>query len=638
MDIIIEGNRILSVERHRADLHTGEVIDATALTVMPGLIEMHSHQRKDYGERLGRIWLAYGITTVRNPAGSPYGSTEDREAYESGARPGPRMFMTGYTFDGSRIYYAGSMGIEAGPEIDLELDRARRLGYDLIKTYVRLPDILQKRIVEFAHRNGMTVTSHELYPAVAFGADGVEHIGGTSRRGYSPKVTRLNHSYSDVIDLLVQSKMTITPTTNIMGGFALAVEQDPALLDDPRFRALFPASVVQATRANTERALASDRVTRVAAFKPLGDTLVRLSRAGGRIIAGTDSPINPYAVTLHAELANYVAGGLTPFQALPTATVNAAEALGAAADLGTIEPGKLAASSPWMVIPWKTFVRLAKSESPFATAKSFHNALWFQDNEYGLPRHVAARYAFHEGVTYTALTMGLAFSDVAATCRRRIAPLALCVVSFCLVSIGAQDRLRSMPGYDQSQKMQAALQGGAAFVSGSITPSWAPDAQSFTYTHAGKTYRFEIATLTSTETAATQPGRGGGRGGPGAEAGNGIGRGTGGRGAQTAAQTEMPAEPVAGLPPYERVQRPAVGLRDVAGRQTESLLSRPEFLDRQRGWHERKANHHRRPTCRSHEVRYGQLGLRRRTGPDHRDVVVARQHARWGFTFSTRAR
>ncbi len=342
MDIIIEGNRIRSVERHRADVHTGEVIDATGLTVMPGLIEMHSHQRKDFGERLGRIWLAYGITTVRNPAGSPYGSTEDREAYESGARPGPRMFMTGYTFDGSRIYYAGSMGIEAGPEIDLELDRARRLGYDLIKTYVRLPDILQKRIVEFAHLNGITVTSHELYPAVAFGADGVEHIGGTSRRGYSPKVTRLNRSYSDVIDLLVQSKMTITPTTNIMGGFALAVEQDPALLDDPRFRALFPAFVVQAVRANTERALASDRATRVAAFKPLGDTLVRLSRAGGRISAGTDSPINPYAVSLHAELANYVAGGLTPFQALQTATVNAAEALGAAADLGTIEPGKLA--------------------------------------------------------------------------------------------------------------------------------------------------------------------------------------------------------------------------------------------------------------------------------------------------------
>ena len=218
--------------------------------------------------------------------------------------------------------------------------------------------------------------------------------------------------------------------------------------------------------------------------------------------------------------------------------------------------------------------------------------------------------------------MGLVFSDVAAICRRWIVPLALCVVSFCLVSIGAQDRLRSMPGYDQSQKMQAALQEGAAFVSGSITPSWAPDAQSFTYTHAGKTYRFEIPTLTSTETAAPQPGRGGGRGGPGAEGSQWDRRARRADGRPN--RNARRAGP--GLPPYERGQGPAAGLRDVAGRQTESLLSRPEFLDRQRGWHERKANHHRRPACRSHKVRYGQLGLRRRAEPDHRDVVVARQY------------
>ena len=86
------------------------------------------------------------------------------------------------------------------------------MAYDLIKTYVRLDDRLQKRVIEFAHANGMPVTSHEIYPAVASGADGVEHIRGTSRRGYSPKVTALNHSYQDVIEMLTASKMTLTPT------------------------------------------------------------------------------------------------------------------------------------------------------------------------------------------------------------------------------------------------------------------------------------------------------------------------------------------------------------------------------------------------------------------------------------------
>jgi Tol biopolymer transport system component/imidazolonepropionase-like amidohydrolase len=344
VDIVVEGNRIRGIENHRPDLHSGEVIDASALTVMPGLIEMHAHLNKEHGSQLGRIWLAYGVTTVRNPAGSPYSAIEDREAFESGVRPGPRLYTTGYTFDGSRIYYAGSMGLEAGSQIDMELERARRLGFDLIKTYVRLPDLLQKRIVEFAHENGMPVTSHELYPAVAFGADGVEHIRGTSRRGYSPKVSALNYSYKDVIDLLALSKMTITPTINIQGGaFALTAARTPELVSEPRFVNLFPPSVVQATITNVERARQfPDRAAREAALKPLGETVLKLTRAGGRVVAGTDSAINPFGLALHIELETYVDGGLTPFQALQTATVNSAEALGASADLGTIEAGKLA--------------------------------------------------------------------------------------------------------------------------------------------------------------------------------------------------------------------------------------------------------------------------------------------------------
>jgi imidazolonepropionase-like amidohydrolase len=73
-----------------------------------------------------------------------------------------------------------------------------------------------------------------------------------------------------------------------------------------------------------------------------GPTAGRADRAGVRIVAGTDAPIDPFGMSLHMELAHYQESGLTPFQALQTATVNAAEALGMSADLGTIEPGKLA--------------------------------------------------------------------------------------------------------------------------------------------------------------------------------------------------------------------------------------------------------------------------------------------------------
>ena len=64
---------------------------------------------------------------------------------------------------------------------------------------------------------------------------------------------------------------------------------------------------------------------------------MRAMRTGARIVAGTDTP---NAVNLHAELAAYVAAGMTPFEALKTATVNSAAALNL--DAGTIEPNKLA--------------------------------------------------------------------------------------------------------------------------------------------------------------------------------------------------------------------------------------------------------------------------------------------------------
>jgi Tol biopolymer transport system component len=341
MDIVIGDNRIEQVIEHRADLHTGRVVDATEDVVMPGLIEMHTHLRKAYGEMLGRIWLSYGITSIRNPASNPYEAIEDRESSEAGVRVAPRIFTTGAPFDGARIYYAGGVSVNDDAQLRLELERAGQLDYDLIKTYVRLPDLLQKQVIDFAHRHGTPVTSHELYPAVASGADGVEHIRGTSRRGYSPKVTALNFSYRDVIDLLIASKMTLTPTLGIQGWFPLVLARDPSRIADPRFRTLFPPWVVS-DMDRLARNRPGDLAAREAAAKPYGKTVVDVVRGGGRVIAGTDSPIFPYALAFHTELELFVESGLTPFEALQTATTNAAEALGEGADLGSIERGKLA--------------------------------------------------------------------------------------------------------------------------------------------------------------------------------------------------------------------------------------------------------------------------------------------------------
>src|SRR5207248_5269025 len=172
---------------------------------------------------------------------------------------------------------------------------------------------------------------------------GVEHIRGTSRRGYSPKITALSRSYRDVIDLLAASKMTLTPTIGIQGGFRLQTLRDASWIDDPRIQRLYPASTWMRWREDTRTpatATALEEARRLVA--PQERTVYEVVKAGGRVTAGTDSPINPYGLALLMELENYASGGLTPAEVLRTATIVSAEAMGVAADLGSIGPGKLA--------------------------------------------------------------------------------------------------------------------------------------------------------------------------------------------------------------------------------------------------------------------------------------------------------
>ena len=86
----------------------------------------------------------------------------------------------------------------------------------------------------------------------------------------------------------------------------------------------------------------TDLDRRSALVKATEKTVFDLVNAGGRVTAGTDAAINPYGISLLMEIEQYVDGGVTPLQALRTATTNSAAALGLAADLGAIAPGRLA--------------------------------------------------------------------------------------------------------------------------------------------------------------------------------------------------------------------------------------------------------------------------------------------------------
>ncbi len=333
VDVVITGNRITSVVPHADANHVkAEVVDASNLTVMPGLMEFHSHLQKDYGAAQGRAWLAFGVTTVRSPGNTPYEAVEDREANEAGVRPGPRVFGTGYLMEWNRVYYKMGIAISNVSQFEMELERAKLLQHDLIKSYVRLPDLQQKRMVEFAHANGIPVATHEIFPAAMVGVDNTEHVTATSRRGYSPKMSGAPlQAYEDVVQLFGKSERIFCPMISGPGARVL-FEQDPALKKDPRF-ALYPLWIQRQVAAQPATAGPGGGDPRGGTGKMVLDIM----KAGGLVVAGTDTP---NAINIHGELMSYTMAGMSAFDALKTATVNPAKALNLEA--GTIEPGKLA--------------------------------------------------------------------------------------------------------------------------------------------------------------------------------------------------------------------------------------------------------------------------------------------------------
>jgi len=300
VDIVIEGGVITSVKPAGTQAPLGRFIDASAQVVIPGLIEGHTHQSTSQGVALGELYLSYGITSVRETGGDPYYAVERREAEASGRRPGPRVFTGGPLNEGGRVSYGVSETVGTPQQAENSMRLSTELELDLYKSYVRQDYTTQKRVIELAHESGIPVSSHELFPAVANGVDQIEHFGATSRRGFSLVVSRLGNSYQDVISLVSKSGMVVTPTLalNSRGG----------------------------TQDITGRA----------------ETLKKIVDAGGRIIAGTDSPFIPHAESLHTEIEIYVKAGLTPAQALRTATSASAAALGAGDQLGQLVPGFMA--------------------------------------------------------------------------------------------------------------------------------------------------------------------------------------------------------------------------------------------------------------------------------------------------------
>jgi hypothetical protein len=287
---------------------------------------------------MGRLWLSYGITELRDLADPAYRAEEQRESFDSGARVGPRLFPTGEAVDGERVYYSMMIPTTSEEQLHRELERLKAFNFDLVKLYVRLPYAWQIQGSKFAHeQRGVDTASHYLLPAVALGNDMMSHISATARTGYAYSRSYTGTTYSDVNKMLADSGMATISTTFNQALYA----EDPALATNSR-SALYPPWEQERLTKAVNTALHEDQKDSLTRLEREEATVAGDFNSGGLILAGTDSPLDIPATSLHLNLRAQVKFGLQPWQALETATSMAARAWHVSADLGTLEKGKVA--------------------------------------------------------------------------------------------------------------------------------------------------------------------------------------------------------------------------------------------------------------------------------------------------------
>ncbi|MGI5531556.1 amidohydrolase family protein [Streptomyces syringium] len=370
VDIVVRGGRIAAVEPHRARRAALRTVDASRRTVIPGLWDTHTHPYQNtYGGRQTALQLAYGITTAVSFGGFAYEQARIREAVAAGELAGPRLLATGELLDGARVAYSMGRAHRTEEGLRRSLTRAAALDWDFVKTYVRAPGWVMREAARFAHeRLGVRAGSHLCSPGVQLGQDLTTHLQATQRLEFGHATTAAGHAYQDLTEIYTATDFHLVAT---MFTSVPLLGDDPDLAKDPRVTRLMPPWDLAVVR-------------QTAAARPTADQLATLEReigvyrrvlAGGGIVAlGTDAPLVPVGLSLHLGLRALHRFGLSAAQALSTATVLPARALGAERDLGTLEVGKFADVTVIDGDPFTDFDSLVRTESVLRGGVPFEQA------------------------------------------------------------------------------------------------------------------------------------------------------------------------------------------------------------------------------------------------------------------------
>jgi len=335
--VVVDGNRITAVgASDDVEIPAGaKQVDVAGKTIIPGLIDAHAHGPQGVGIIPEQNWatyatLALGVTTVHDPSNDATEVFAAAEMQRTGQILAPRIFSTGDIVYGARSSYLADIN-----SLDDAREHVRRLkaqGAMSIKNYNQPRREQRQQVTTAAREEGMLVVSeggslfHMDLSMVADGNSAIEHNLPQSML------------YDDVLQFWGQTNVAYTPTLVVTYGGLSAEDywyQETEVWKHPILSRFVPPHILRPRSVRRTLAPAEDfyHATSAVTAKLLSDQGVMVSIGAHGQREGLGS---------HWEIWSFAQGGMSSIEALRTATITPATALGYADDLGSLEVGKLA--------------------------------------------------------------------------------------------------------------------------------------------------------------------------------------------------------------------------------------------------------------------------------------------------------
>lgn len=330
--LLIEHGRIRwigSESGHALPANTTRM-DGGGRYAIPGLTDSHTHAAWSNQQITEDSLIAYGITSVRDTGSRLDIINALRDRGEATNLPVPRYFASGDIFEGLMPLWGDAfLEITTQEEARDYVRRMKDRGATFIKVYASLPWYLKSEVAAEANRLGMPTVGHglsleETVRSINFGITSLEHNAANTN--------------DDVVKLLAASGTWLDPTITIFGQGTPTMLSDPEMIND-KFRTFIPEAALRAAGPPRTVTDAQRQAWIEATLVPLR----KKHEAGIRLLDGTDALMTSvyHGPSVHWSLQFFGWAGVPALDVLRMATSAAAESVGASADLGTLEPGKL---------------------------------------------------------------------------------------------------------------------------------------------------------------------------------------------------------------------------------------------------------------------------------------------------------